>query len=446
MNKPRLRPVRGFSAQGTSSDGAEMPMIGLADTQQISDKVVFTQAAAMHLLPLMDGSRTIDDLVGQVGKGLTRPVLENLVAQLDDAGLLEGPTFESMVTEMRRQFDAAANLPPASTIQFAESLLSEEEQKLPEGERDVLSAAKLRAAFDSFIKQAIKDAPDASLQTLPKGIVVPHLDYARGWMNYAAMFGRLREAARPDRVLILGTNHFGRSTGVCACDKGYISPFGTSELAGDLLAALQTNLGNDLAGKLMANRYDHEREHSIELQIPWIQHIFGEVDGAYPKVLGVLVHDPTVSNGESYDGNGVGLEQFVAAAKRSIAELPGKTLVISSADLAHVGPSFGDQVKMADQEGEGEEFRRKVIQGDIDLLKQFTGMDPNSADQNAMQRASGLVASVAWQGNANRWCSIGNMTAAMMIADPQETRLLNYAAAIDPEGMTMVSSCAIAMM
>ncbi len=422
-------------------------MVGLADREQISDKVVFTQPAAVQLLPLMDGSRTIDQLVTEVGRGLTREVLENLVAQLDDAGLIEGPSFDAMLAEMRRQFDAAEHLPPASTIQFAESLLNEEEQKLDAGEIAKLAAERLRTTFDEFIKQSIKDAPDASLQTLPKAIVAPHLDYGRGWMNYASIWGRLREAERPERVLVLGTNHFGRCTGVCVSDKGYISPLGISDLAADLLGAIKSNIGPDLAGKLTEHRFDHEREHSIELQIPWIQHVFGASEsGKFPAVLGVLIHDPTVANGESYDGNGVGLEAFVAAAKKAIASLPGKTLVVSSADLAHVGPAFGDQAQVAEQEGPGAEFRQKVIETDIDLLKGYAGMDENSAGQNAQQRASNLIASVAWQGNANRWCSIGNMAAAMLITEPAETKLLNYAAAIDPQGTTMVSSCSIAMM
>ena len=446
MNTPRLRPIRGFQAQAKGSDGTEVPMVGLADKEQISEKVVFTQIAAVQLLPLMDGSRTLDQLVEEVGRGLTRPIIEELVAQLDDAGLLMGPRFDAILAEMHRQFDATANLPPASTIQFAESLLKEDEQKLEVSERDALATERLRTALDEFIKQAIKDAPDASLPTLPKAIVAPHLDYHRGWNNYAAIWGRLREVSRPERILVLGTNHFGRATGVCACDKGYTSPFGTSELAADLLAALKRNLGPDLGDAVVAHRYDHEREHSIELQIPWLQHIFGKDEqGHYPQVLGVLIHDPTANNGESYDGKGVGMTSFVDAMKKAIAAVPGRTLVVASADLAHVGPSFGDEHPLAEKEGPGADFRQKVIESDIESLRALAGLDEQSADQSAVQRAANMISSMAWQGNMNRWCSIGNMAAAMMVTEPAETKLLNYAAAIDPQGQTMVSSCAMFM-
>ena len=136
-------------------------------------------------------------------------------------------------------------------------------------------------------------------------------------------------------MLILGTNHFGESTGVCACDKGYQSPLGLCEPATDLMDAVKKALGPVMAEKLFANRYDHEREHSIELQIPWLQHCLGmNENGHYPKVFGVLVHDPIVNNGESYDGNGVSFDAFVAAMKQAIASLPGRTAAATSQKAA----------------------------------------------------------------------------------------------------------------
>ena len=38
-------------------------MLGLADARQISQRIVFTSPAAQHILPLMDGERSIDDIV-----------------------------------------------------------------------------------------------------------------------------------------------------------------------------------------------------------------------------------------------------------------------------------------------------------------------------------------------------------------------------------------------
>ncbi len=435
QNCPKLRKVRGFPFPIQTPDGKQQVLLGLADAQQISEKMVVTQPAFQTVLPLMDGSRDVDQIVAEVGRGLQRPILEQLVAQLDDAGLIEGPVHQRLLAEMRANFDKSDHLPPGSTVQVADVLVMQElgkdatdEQKAEHG------PAKLREMLDKWIDAALKDVQNPAFDTLPRAIVAPHLDYPRGWYNYAQVYGRMRVVDRPDRVIILGTNHFGQSTGVCGCDKGFASPLGVCQADEELIRKVRARLGGQ-ADALFANRYDHENEHSIELHIPWIQHVLGADDsGAYPKVFAALVHDPVVNNGQSYDGQGVDLDTFVEALKGAIGEVGGTTLVVSSADLSHVGPAFGDQQALAGEDGPGAEFRAKTASHDKEMLQTF-----------AEKRYEDLVGSMAWQQNPTRWCSIGNMVAAARVADPERIELLNYAAAMDPQGTTFVSSAALAM-
>jgi hypothetical protein len=56
-----------------------------------------------------------------------------------------------------------------------------------------------------------------------------------------------------------------------------------------------------------------------------------------------------------------------------------------------------------------------------------------------------LVGAMAWQQNPTRWCSTGNIVAAMRIAEPSNVTILNYSAAMDAEGNGMVSNVAAAM-
>ncbi len=427
QQKPKLRPVRAFPAKV-----GEQQVMGLADARQISDKVVFTMPAAQLLLPLMDGSRDLDQIVGEVGRGLTRPMINSLVAQLDQAGLLIGPTFSALWDKVKTDFDSSKVLPPASTAAFADMLakqaLGAEASEAQIGE---VGPTKLREVFDSWIDKALKDAAKPSLDALPKAIVAPHIDYPRGWMNYAAVWGRLRVVDRPDRVVILGTNHFGQSTGVCACNKGYQTPFGVCEVDEALVEGMRSKLGD----VLFENRFDHEREHSIELQIAWVQHCLGADDqGNFCKVFGVLVHDPAVNNGESYDGKGVALQPFVDALKETIAGLPGKTLIVSSADLSHVGPAFGDRQPLIGDSPEAAAMRERVVKHDREMLELFRQRKPDE-----------LVAAMSWQNNPTRWCSTGSLVATMLAVEPQDVQILNYAGAMDQQGMAMVSSAAMAL-
>jgi AmmeMemoRadiSam system protein B len=432
--RPRLRPVRGFPVQVN-----QQTMIGLTDARQISDKMVVAPMGVQHLLPLLNGEREVAEIVAELGQGLTEATLQSFIAQLDSAGLLFGPTFEAILGKMRTDFDSVPDLPPAATAAFADSLVVQKHgEEVSDELKEREGPALMREAMDSWIAEALKDEASPSFDQLPAGVIAPHIDYPRGWMNYASIWGRMRVVDRPDRVVILGTNHFGLSTGVAACDKGYATPLGISPVDRPFLDAVRRHIGPDLAGTLLENRFDHEREHSIELQVAWVQHCLGTDDqGRHVPVFAALVHDPSVNNGESYDGRGVGLMPFVEAVRAAIAELGaggGRTLVVCSADLSHVGPMFGDQTSLAGDEPEAEQARGRIVRHDQDMLQMV-----------AQARPDDLVAAMAWQQNPTRWCSTGNIVAGLKIVQPERVELLRYLAAMDQQGMGLVSSIAAVM-
>ena len=431
QNTPKLRAVRGFPVQLQNGQQA----MGLADARQISDRMVVAAPAFQVILPLMDGTRTAQQIVAEIGRGLTLEILGPFIAQLDDAGLLFGPRFDALMAKVRADFDSSPTLPPAATAQFADALasqtLAEAFEKATQDEKDKVAAEKLPELFDQWITQSLQDQSAPPIESLPKAIVAPHLDYPRGWLNYAAIYGRLRGLPSPDRVVILGTNHFGEGTGVVACDKGYQTVLGTCKADRALIDALRAKLGETP----FASRYDHEREHSIELHIPWIQHVFGKNDkGEFPAVFGALIHDPAVNNGDSYDGNGQSLDAFVDALREALAALPGRTLVISSADLSHVGQAFGDEGTLAGETPEAQQMRNNTFNHDREMLELVAQRKPDE-----------LVAAMAWQRNPTRWCSVGNLVATLKLVQPERVDLLNYAGAMDEQGITLVTSAALAM-
>jgi len=439
--KPKLRPVRPIQLQHN-----DQPVLGLRDATQISERMVVTSPLAQFILGHMDGNREISGIIEaakvqaqQVGvppqaiDQITEQPIQALVAQLDDAGLLEGPTFEAMRNKVREQFDSSDVLPPAASADFADALVIQElGENATEEQKKAMGPQKLADQLDQFMDEAMKNAADPAFDTLPRAVIAPHLDYGRGWMNYAHTYARLRVSDRPDRVIILGTNHFGQGTGVVACDKGYETPLGTCKADTEFLSTLKDKLGSENAEKLMTHRFDHEREHSIELHIPWIQQVFRNPESdEFPKVLGILVHDPLRNNGESYDGTGLALDPFVEALKATLGDMPGKTLLVSSADLSHIGKAFGDQQSFTGDDEESQQMRNKVLQHDksmIELIQQ------GKTDE--------LITSMSWQQNPTRWCSIGNLVATIRATDAKEVKMLHYAAAGDQQGMALVSSMA----
>jgi predicted class III extradiol MEMO1 family dioxygenase len=434
QQRPKLRPVRGFPASAQGPNGQPVQLLGLADAKQVSSKVVFTQPAMQAVLPLLDGNHGLDEIVSEVGRGLERGILEPFVAQLDEAGLIEGPVFEGLWAKMCADFDSAEVLPPAQTAATADAMVEAavrqaEGRPATEAEKETQGPSRLSEQMERWMNEAVDGVDDPSFDALPKGLIAPSLPYPNGHQSYAILYARLRVVDPPKRILILGTNHFGMGTGVVGCDKGFRTPIGLSPIDHAMADALRASLGD----ALFEHRYDHEREHSIEVQCGWLQHVFGEKDAEgvrrSPPVFAALVHDPSVSNGASYDGRGVAFEPFVRAAIEAIDRLEGPTLVVGSAELSHVGAAYGDQVQLAGNTPEADANRRRVLEQDSQLLRSL-----------AQGRPEDLVSSMAWQQNPTRWSSTGAVVAAAMIARASSARMLGLGAVMDGSGSAFITA------
>lgn len=157
---------------------------------------------------------------------------------------------------------------------------------------------------------------------LPKpivGAIVPHA----GWVfsgDLAAMAFRAIQQSNGnvDTFILFGAAHRYFEGGNAVFESGeWETPLGRIEIDAGLAAKI--------AGEgAIANASAHRGEHSIEVQVPFIQHLF-------PKARIVPVVVPT-GEFETEFGERVG---------RMLAGTEGKVVCIGSTDLTHYGPRYG---------------------------------------------------------------------------------------------------------
>jgi len=437
--KPRIRQTVVGMPVGVQTPQGQQVMLALSDRSLIAEGQIVTSMLAQFMLAQMDGSNSVDDVAGKsVALARTQNVpaeaiphissanVKLLIAQLDAAGLLFGPVFDEKLARVRADYDKSPNLPPSSTAAMADAMVVQElGENATDEKKAELGPQKLRDAMDRAMNEVMAKVEDPSFDTLPKCVIVPHMDYFRGAVGYAHVYGRMRVVDRPDRVIVLGTNNFGFGTGVVGCDKGFTSPLGTMELDTQFADALAKELGPENTERLYKDRYDHEREQAIEMQVPWIQQVFTDPAGRFPKIFAALVHDPSANNGVSYDGKGLAFLPFVEALKKTLAQVGGRTLVICSSVCSHVGMSFGDRVSLIGDSDESKKFRERVLGHDKEMLALVE-----------QAKAQELVASMAWQRNPTRWKSVGPIAASVMATDTKKMRILNYMVIGDDKGFT----------
>jgi AmmeMemoRadiSam system protein B len=255
--------------------------------------------------------------------------------------------------------------------------------------------------------------------------VAPHLDFPRGRPCYGASYARLRQELgaeeAPRRVVVLGTNHFGRSASVVATGKDFQTPWGV--LPNDLpfLERLQAECG----GNLMPYELDHLREHSIELQVVWLRHLLGEA----ARIVPFLCPDPSGTRGtRPGDPEGVDLREFARALGHLLRQDPEPTLLVASADLSHAGAYFGDRLALDDALLQ---FLRRTDEAGLRFV---SANDPE-----------GLREQMAATGNPTRWCSVGCLYATMVALGPEaQPQRLRYHQAVLPELQNCVTSAAYA--
>lgn len=104
------------------------------------------------------------------------------------------------------------------------------------------------------------------------GFVSPHAGYMYSGPVAANGFYKIALGGKPDTIIILGPNHqgFGENISIMAEGK-WKTPLGELEIDAEIAEDILKN------SKIIKNdKKAHQYEHSIEVQLPFIQYIFGK--------------------------------------------------------------------------------------------------------------------------------------------------------------------------
>jgi AmmeMemoRadiSam system protein B len=129
------------------------------------------------------------------------------------------------------------------------------------------------AELRSLIERYLKEARPSSSATVPKAIIAPHAGYVYSGPIAASAFQTLAPAAgKVTRVVLLGPSHFVAIRGLALPDHSRLgTPLG--ELKGD-----PEGCGASLRlPQVRVQPEAHAREHSLEVELPFVQVLLGDV-------------------------------------------------------------------------------------------------------------------------------------------------------------------------
>ncbi|MGA3059916.1 MAG: AmmeMemoRadiSam system protein B [Candidatus Bathyarchaeia archaeon] len=167
-----------------------------------------------------------------------------------------------------------------------------------------------------------KKLPNVNLNIHPRnivGMICPHAGYMYSGPVAASAFYELALDGKPDTVVLLGPNHTGYGSALSVMAEGvWRTPLGDVEIDKEIANGIthQTSLidMDDLA---------HRYEHSIEVQLPFLQFLYGNNFKIVPICFLMQDYDSAVEVGRA-------LEKALDAKN---------TVVIASSDMTHYEPA-----------------------------------------------------------------------------------------------------------
>jgi len=147
-------------------------------------------------------------------------------------------------------------------------------------------------------------------------VVVPHAGYYYSGPVAAHAYKELANDGVFDAAIILGPNHTGYGPLVSLWARGeWETPLGRVEIDEGFAA----NLLKEGQGIIEADEKAHMHEHSIEVQLPWLQHLYGEL-----KIVPIAMMAQDIETARTIG--------------EAISKIGGNTVIIASSDFSHYEP------------------------------------------------------------------------------------------------------------
>ena len=145
------------------------------------------------------------------------------------------------------------------------------------------------------------------------GAIAPHAGYMASGMNAAHVYRKIAEDGLPEAYILIGPDHHGVPFKTVMCNEDFLTPLGPCKIHADIAA----RLGESIPCSCAAHRY----EHSIEVQVPFLQFI-----DKNPKIVPIIMRDQSK----------VSAERLAASIKEACKDRD--VIIIASSDMAHYIP------------------------------------------------------------------------------------------------------------
>ena len=174
---------------------------------------------------------------------------------------------------------------------------------------------ELTRAVSALLGEEIERGSSSLLS--PCGLIAPHAGYPYSGPTAAAGYRAVASRGRPDLVVVLGANHTGFGGAIVLDDhEVWRTPLGDVPVAGDIAEKL-------VSAGWSVDRSTFAREHSVEVQLPFLQVLWGDAFRIVPVCVQWADRGTLADAGRTL---------------ASVLRATGAALVVASSDFTHYEP------------------------------------------------------------------------------------------------------------
>ena len=311
------------------SPSPEHPGVFIRDPYRFSDAMLIIPPVLAPCLECFDGRQTDLDLRAELvritGDLQVAEIEQNLLETLSSAGFLEDENFARMREERRRAFAEQPVREPAHA-----------------GSAYPGEAGALKQTLAEYMQGEAAAAGQADGNLL--AIAAPHVSPQGGWQSYRSAYSMLRPEHREKTFVILATSHYGPPEKFGLTRKPFLTPLGQAETDREMVDWLAERGGPAVE----MEDYCHSFEHTVELQVVFLQHVLGPGVRILPVLCGSFARS-LYQGGDPEDDDGV---KQLLSALGELGDRQGKRLFwVLGVDMAHMGARYQDSFSAVANQG-----------------------------------------------------------------------------------------------
>ena len=361
--------------------------------ESLFDHQVLLPPVAFVVATFLDGKREAEDVRKVIaeqfpGAELSVENIREIVGDLDEHLLLESDRAGAR----RREIQEGWLQSPARAAKFVPGSRGEVQEEI-----DGYYAAEAGAG-----------KPEGRKETPLAGILAPHIDFHRGGTCYTHAYRPLAERSDADVYVILGVAHLSPPNPFVVTRKNYDTALGPVETDAGIVATLEKRVGK----RIFDFEWLHGSEHSAEFQAVFLRHARPE---AKFTVVPILASAFGQWCGDASPSTAPEIEEFLGALAESVKGR--RVCFVAGVDFAHVGPVFGDDVKI------DQKLVEWMMSGDTRSLQTIIEGNPESFWNSVMS-----------DGDRRHVCGLSATYAALRLLGDVDGKVHKYGFAPDPAG------------